>query len=88
MTQEQTVEPGSWWTVPNYPAQEVHHYHFGIKYRIQFEQAASTKGQLGFKVEANGDELDLVKASAIILLNFAKTHAPPIADKAKTEVKE
>jgi len=46
------------------------------KYRIVFEQAASTKGTLGFKVEANGDDMASVKVEATDLLNFARAHAP------------
>ena len=50
--------------------------HKDSKYRIVFEQAASTKGVLGFKVEVNGDLIDIVKAESIELLDFAKAHAP------------
>lgn len=46
------------------------------KYRIVFEQAASTKGVLGFKVEANGDDLGMVETEAMLLLDFARAHAP------------
>jgi hypothetical protein len=46
------------------------------KYRVVFEQAASTKGVIGFKVEANGDDMDIVKAEATNLLDYAKAHAP------------
>lgn len=58
--------------------EKVEHYQIGTKYRIVFEQAASTKGVLGFKVESNGDDLLLMEADAITLLNFAKEHAPLI----------
>jgi hypothetical protein len=42
----------------------------GARYQIQFEQAA-TKGVLGFKVTANGDNKDIAKAEAEELLAFA-----------------
>ncbi len=38
----------------------VTHINQGQKYRIVIERAASTKGEDGFKVEANGDEISLV----------------------------
>ena len=53
-------------------------YHIDGKYRIQFEQSASTKGVIGFKVEANGDNLDLVKIDAEVMLEWAKSKAPNI----------
>lgn len=58
--------------------QEVKHYQVNGKYRVVFEQAASTKGVLGFKVEVNSD--DMVKAEAIDLLNFARAHAPTVIE--------
>jgi len=52
-------------------------YHIDQKYRIVFEQAASsTKQILGFKVEANGDDISIVKAEADILLRYAQAMAP------------
>ena len=42
----------------------------GARYQIQFEQAA-TKGVLGFKVTANGDNKEIAKAEAEELLGFA-----------------
>ncbi len=56
--------------------QIVTHQTINGKYRIQFEQAASTKGVIGFKVEANGDMLDDVKAEAAELLIWAQRQAP------------
>ena len=53
------------------------------KYRIVFEQAASTKGVIGFKVEANGDDIAMVRNEATELLDWAKVKAPNIG----TEVK-
>lgn len=35
---------------------EVTHQTINGKYRVVIERAASTKGTLGYKVEANGDE--------------------------------
>jgi len=58
--------------------EEVKHYQVNGKYRIVFEQAASTKGVLGFKVEANNDDLVMAKVDAIELLDFARAHAPTI----------
>lgn len=58
--------------------QEVRHITVGQKYHIHFEQAASTKGQLGFKVEVNGDDREAAMTEAVILLNQAKTHAPQL----------
>jgi len=51
-------------------------YQIDKKYRIVFEQAASTKGVLGFKVEANGDDLSIVEVEATSLLEYAQSHAP------------
>jgi hypothetical protein len=51
-------------------------YHVDGKYRIVFEQAASTKGIIGFKVEVNGDDKAMVEAEATELLDYAKAHAP------------
>jgi hypothetical protein len=56
--------------------QTVTHQTINGKYRVQFEQAASTKGVIGFKVEANGDTLDSVKAEAAELLIWAQHQAP------------
>jgi len=48
------------------------------KYRIVFEQAASTKGVVGFKCEVNGDDLNGVQTEAEIMLVWAKGKAPNI----------
>ena len=49
------------------------------KYRVSFEQSA-TKGIIGFKVEAHGDDKDVTMAEATILLEEAlrvsKSNAP------------
>jgi len=58
--------------------EEVKHITLNGKYRIVFEQAASTKGTLGFKVEANGDDLNQVELDAQVLLSWAKTKAPVV----------
>lgn len=50
--------------------------HIDSKYRIVFEQAASTKGVTGFKVEANGDDLNQVQLDAKTLLSWAQVQAP------------
>lgn len=51
---------------------EVKYYQVNGKYRIVIERAASTKGTLGYKVEANGDDLTLVGADASILKTTAE----------------
>lgn len=48
----------------------VTHISLNARYKIQFEQAA-TKGILGFKVEANGDDLEAVKVEVQNLLTAA-----------------
>ena len=60
--------------------EEIKHYQINGKYRIVFEQAASTKGVLGFKVEVNGDDKAMIEGEAIELLDFAKAHAPSISN--------
>ncbi len=42
----------------------VTHINLNQRYRVVIERAASTKGIDGFKVEANGDEIDKVLADA------------------------
>ncbi len=37
--------------------QTINHYQVNGKYRVYIERAASTKGVLGYKVEANGDDI-------------------------------
>ena len=39
----------------------IEHRNIGQKYRIVIERAASTKGVDGFKVEANGDDIQQVE---------------------------
>jgi hypothetical protein len=51
--------------------EEVKHYQVNGKYRIVIERAASTKGVDGFKVEANGDDLDQVTKDADKLMQRA-----------------
>jgi hypothetical protein len=52
--------------------QTVNHYQINGKYRIVIERAASTKGVDGFKVEANGDDIDAVKLDAERLYSSAR----------------
>jgi len=54
------------------------------KYRIIFEQAASTKGVIGFKVKVNGDDLDQVSQQAEALLEWAMGKASNMG----TEIKQ
>lgn len=57
------------------------HITLNSKYRIVIERAASTKGVLGYKVEANGDDIDLVKIDIATLKERAEQVAqePPVA---------
>ena len=61
---------------------EVKHITINGKYKIQFEQSA-TKGVIGFKVEANGDELNAVEVDAAAMLVWAKSFAPAPIEPAK-----
>jgi hypothetical protein len=54
----------------------VTHQTINGKYRIQFEQVGSAKGIVGFKVEANSDDIGEAQRDALELLNWAKLHAP------------
>ena len=51
--------------------EEVKHYQVNGKYRMQFERSA-VKGQDGFKVEANGDDMASVESEALLLYLKAK----------------
>jgi hypothetical protein len=53
------------------------------RYKVSFEQAASTKGQLGFKIEANGDNMAQTFDDAKALLEKARACAPEIKPEAK-----
>jgi hypothetical protein len=53
------------------------------KYRMVIERAASTKGVLGYKVEANGDDLITVTAE----IRLMKINAEEIAGKTIEEGK-
>lgn len=59
--------------------EEVKHYQVNGRYKVQFERSA-VKGQDGFKVEANDDNLDLAQLYADVLYKFAqdKTKVMPI----------
>jgi len=63
--------------------EEVKNYQVDRKYRVIFEQAASTKGVLGFKVEVNGDDMVIVEAEATALLEYARNHAPQLTAESK-----
>lgn len=56
-------------------AEEVKNYQVDRKYRITFEQAASTKGILGFKIEAHSDSIEEVTKDADSLLQWVKAIA-------------
>ena len=63
--------------------EETRIYHMDSKYRIVFERAASTKGVIGFKVEANGDDFNQVSQQSEALLEWAKSKAPNIGMEVK-----
>ncbi len=48
-------------------AEIVTHINQGQKYRVVIERAASTKGVLGYKVEANGDDIKIILEDIEIL---------------------
>ena len=50
---------------------KVIHQTINGKYRVVFERSA-VKGIDGFKVEANGDEIEQVEKDAQILYNYVK----------------
>ena len=60
-------------------SEKVEHITINGKYRIVIERAASTKGVDGFKVEANGDEIDLVRSDAQTLYLYAQGMTAPTA---------
>jgi len=62
---------------------EVKHYQVNGKYRIVFEQAASTKGVLGFKVEVNSDSIEEARKEAHDLLTWAGGLAPVLSTETK-----
>jgi hypothetical protein len=51
--------------------QEVKHYQVNGKYKVQYERSA-VKGQDGFRVEANSDNLAEAETDAAILYNYVK----------------
>jgi hypothetical protein len=55
---------------------KVVHLNLEQRYRVCFEQAASTKGVIGWKIEANGDGAEDTMAKAIQLMQQAKAVAP------------
>jgi len=64
-------------------AQEVKNYQKNGRYRVVFEQAASTKGIIGFKVEANSDNLQEALQQSEMMLDWAKGKAPNIGSEVK-----
>lgn len=46
--------------------EEVKHYQVGTRYRAVIERSA-TKGILGYKIEANGDDMALVMSEITVL---------------------
>ena len=51
---------------------EIKHYNVNQRYRVTVERAASSTKQIdGFKVEANGDDLDTTKFDAADLYDYA-----------------
>lgn len=79
---------GKWKNVttnsPKVLANEVKHYQVNQRYRVVFEQAASTKGVTGFKCEVTGDDFNEVQEQAEAMLQWAQKKAP----QAIAEVKE
>jgi len=57
--------------------QVIKHIQVGTKYKVTFEQAA-VKGQLGWKVEVNGDDSQVVMLEGIKMKMQATNVAPPI----------
>ena len=53
-------------------AEETTIYHVNGKYRVVFERSA-VKGVDGFKVEANGDDIETVRKDANDLYKYAQT---------------
>jgi len=51
--------------------------HVNSRYRVVFERSA-VKGVDGFKVEANGDDMEAVKKDANILYDHAQRETQPI----------
>ena len=49
------------------------------RYRLVLERAASTKGVDGFKIEANGDDIDCVRKDALTLFQIAQGITAPTA---------
>ena len=64
-------------------AQEVNHYQINQRYRIVIERIGSSKGTLGYKVEANGDDIAQVMTDVATL----KTKANIIAGDSVEEKK-
>jgi hypothetical protein len=69
-------------------AEEVRHYQVNGRYKVVFEQAASTKGVIGIKVESNGDNFADTMADAERMFTEALSYAMPkmiVTSEAKKE---
>ena len=62
--------------------EEVKHYQINGRYKVQFERSA-VKGQDGFKVEANGDDLTGTSDEAHRLYEYALLLTKPIIPEVK-----
>jgi len=65
-------------------AEQVTHITLNARYRVVIERAASTKGTLGYKIEANGDDYNV----AMTEIDEMKKAVEIIAGAAVTENKE
>jgi hypothetical protein len=63
--------------------QEVKHITVNGKYRIVLERAASTKGVIGYKIEANGDAYSDVLADIYRIQESVEIHNPAPAIEVK-----
>lgn len=57
--------------------EEIRNYQVDRKYRVTFEKAAGVKTGDGFKVEANGDDMQMVITQAQALYEQAKALTKP-----------
>jgi len=57
-------------------ADEIRHYQVNQRYRVVFERSA-VKGIDGFKVEANGDDIEQVEFDARVLYVYANGLTSP-----------
>ena len=59
--------------------EEVKHYQVNGRYQVQFERGA-TKGVIGYKVEANGDDYKETFGEAVKLMQLATEATPSPLD--------